>query len=153
MCCHRGVTTPSRPWLTETEEATWRSWLFAHERLLTQMQDGFRASGLSTPEYSILVFLTDSPEGLTMKQLRGLTRWERSRLSHQVTRMVTRGLVTQTKAAGKGGASIVRITAVGERTIQAAAPAHLELVREQFFDRLTPEEVETLGAIAAKLAK
>lgn len=118
---------------------------------MTLMQGDFRASGVNPAEYTILVLLTDEPSGLTMKELRARTRWERSRLSAQITRMSTRGLVARTKEAGRDGKAIVRITATGERTIQGAAPSHLELVRAEFFDRLTPDDIEALGAIVAKL--
>ena len=51
-------------------------------------------SGLSYPDYLVLVALTDRPDGrMRLFELAGVLGWEKSRLSHHVARMATRGLV------------------------------------------------------------
>jgi DNA-binding MarR family transcriptional regulator len=72
--------------------------------------------------------------------------WERSRISHQVGRMETRGLVVREECAEDARGSMVRLTDAGRAAIVGAAPQHVEAVRSLFFDVLTDDEVDVLGA-------
>ena len=74
--------------------------------------------------------------------------WEKSRLSHQVTRMVGRELVAKEKCDADRRGSFVVITSHGRREIEAAAPGHVDAVRRLFVDRLTPAQLDTIGDAA-----
>ena len=73
--------------------------------------------------------------------------WDRSRLSHHVSRMEKRGLVTREECAEDGRGLMVRLTGAGRKAIEAAAPNHVENVQRYFFDLLSKEELETLACV------
>lgn len=142
-------------WLDERQQAAWRGLLLMHSRLTAELARRLAAeTALSYQDYEILVALTDQPDGrLRMHELGELVDWEKSRLSHHVTRMAERGLVKKVRCATDRRGSFVALTPRGRREIEAAAPGHVDAVRELFIDRLTPEQLDALaGASTAVLA-
>jgi DNA-binding MarR family transcriptional regulator len=90
--------------------------------------------------------LSEAPDGLL--RARDLCRtvgWERSRLSHQVTRMEKRGLVVREECADDARGSMIRLTDAGRLAVVAAAPGHVAAVRRHFFEALTDAELNVLG--------
>jgi DNA-binding MarR family transcriptional regulator len=138
-------------WLDDREEIAWRGWLDAHALLSGALgRELQRTSGLSLADYEVLVNLTDVPERtLRMYELGERLQWEKSRLSKQVSRMAARGLVARRECADDRRGAFVDLTPDGAAAIEAAAPAHVELVRELVFDHLTPEQVDALAAVTA----
>lgn len=139
------------PWLDAAEQHAWRGWLDVHAELTVRIHRHLQAtSGLSIADYEILVALTDAdvPEAsLRMFELGERLRWEKSRLSKQLTRMEGRGLVVRRHCADDRRGAFVDLTDAGRAAIESAAPAHVALVREIFLDALTPEQVAALGGI------
>jgi DNA-binding MarR family transcriptional regulator len=140
-------------WLSKREAQVWQKYRDL-QRELQSAQDRqlIRDSGLSGADYALLVPLSESPDGLVRARDLGLTvGWERSRISHQIRRMEARGLVTREACPDDARGSMVRLTAFGRATIESAAPAHVETVRRYFFDPLSRDEVETLGALFGRM--
>jgi len=134
-------------WLDDREERAWRSLQFMQMRLEGELARELAAdSGLSYPDYLVLVALTGRPEGrMRLFELARELGWEKSRLSHQVARMTDRGVVTKEKCdTDRRGASVV-VTSNGRRVIAAAAPGHVAAVRRLFVDRLTPSQLDAIG--------
>ncbi|MEI5011761.1 MarR family transcriptional regulator [Streptomyces sp. PmtA] len=105
-----------------------------------------RDSGLSSADYALLAPLSEAPEGLLRaKELGAEVDWERSRLSHQISRMEKRGLVARESCAEDARGSMVRLTQTGRRAIEEAAPRHTATVRRLFFDPFTDQEVRQFG--------
>jgi DNA-binding MarR family transcriptional regulator len=116
--------------------------------LQRELQDD---AGLSTQDYEVLVHLTDNAEGrMRVTDLARLMQWERSRVSHHVTRMERRHLVQRVECAEDGRGAFVVITQQGRAAIEQAAPGHVNTVRRLVFDVLSPEEVDSFGAIIDK---
>ncbi len=137
-------------WLNEREERAWRSLQFMQMRLDGELAGQLAAdSGLSYPDYLVLVALTDRPDGrMRLFELGEILGWEKSRLSHHVARMTKRDLVTKEPCdADRRGAYVV-ITTQGRTEIAAAAPGHLAAVRRLFVDRLTPSQLDAIGEVA-----
>ncbi|MGU3435658.1 MarR family winged helix-turn-helix transcriptional regulator [Actinomycetes bacterium M1A6_2h] len=108
--------------------------------------------GLSLADYSVLVALTDSPDG--RRQLSDLASeigWERSRLSHHFKRMCARGLAERKASSTDGRATDVVLTEAGRDAVQRAAPGHVALVKTLFFDGLTDADVDRLGDLLTRL--
>jgi DNA-binding MarR family transcriptional regulator len=98
------------------------------------------------------VHLTDSPDGrVRVTDLARLLLWERSRVSHHVTRMERRGLVTREECAEDGRGAFVAVTPAGRAAIEHAAPGHVRAVRRLVFDTLTPAEVDDLATVIDKV--
>lgn len=107
-------------------------------------------SSLSYQDYEVLVALTDQPDGeLRVLELADELGWEKSRLSHQVTRMAERGLVAKKPCATDGRGFVVSVSPKGRREIEKAAPGHVDAVRELFIDRLDREQLDSLVSMAS----
>jgi DNA-binding MarR family transcriptional regulator len=143
------VTVTPR-WLDDREQSAWRGYLDMNAklnaRLNKEMQD---ESGISISDFSVLVALSEHVDGrLRVLELARALGWEKSRLSHQLTRMQNRGLVERSNCNEDRRGAFVVLTAPGRATVEAAAPRHVESVRRYLFDELTPAQVDALGAIA-----
>ena len=102
-------------------------------------------SELSTSEYSVLVSLSESEDrALRLRDLCAGLDWDRSRTSHQITRMERRGLVTKRKSEGDARGVIVTITEEGQKRLDSAAPDHVESIRRIIFDHLDPADAPAL---------
>ena len=141
------------PWLSETQQQVWRRWLLMNSRLTSALsRDMQSGSDLSLQDFGVLVQLTDVPDGrVRIAELASALNWERSRLSHHITRMEGRGLVQRTECSQDGRGAFAAITKAGRAAIEGAAPSHACTVRRLVFDDLTDEELQILGAITDKV--
>jgi DNA-binding MarR family transcriptional regulator len=109
---------------------------------------------LSSSDYEVLVWLSEAPgQRLRMWELAKWTVLEKSRLSHQITRMERAGLVRRESCTGDRRGQFAVLTDFGWETIQRVAPSHVELVRKSIIDRLESEQVQTLTEIFAPMAE
>lgn len=149
------MTAQEPRWLDDHEQRAWRGYLRMQGRLEARLNRQLQAdSGLSLADYSVLVELTDSESGdgaggLRPFELQRRLDWEQSRLSHHLTRMQKRGLVDRDQCGEDGRGALVVLTGTGRRALEVAAPAHVEAVRQWFFDGLTPAQVRLVDELAA----
>jgi DNA-binding MarR family transcriptional regulator len=136
-------------WLDEREQHVWQGYLHVNQDLTAVLEQQLaRESGVSGADYRVLVPLSDAPGGLLRaRDLGSEIGWDRSRLSHHLSRMEKRGLVTREECAEDARGLMVRLTKAGRRAIEEAAPGHVEAVRRYFFDELSNDEMETMGAV------
>src|SRR5688500_10159239 len=106
-------------WLDETEARAWRGYLKMNSLLAAQLQrDLLQDSDLSLPDYDVLVVLSEAAEDrLRMRDLGQQLLWEKSRLSHHITRMERRGLVRREDCDVDARGAFVVITPEGLRAI------------------------------------
>ncbi|GLW93526.1 MarR family winged helix-turn-helix transcriptional regulator [Actinokineospora globicatena] len=140
-------------WLDDRESRVWRAYLALHTELHAVLERELAAdSGLSLADYALLVPLSESPGGVVRaRDLAVSVGWERSRLSHHLTRMQGRGLVVRETCPEDARGSMVRITPEGMATITAAAPSHVATVRRTFIDPLTEADLTALDDIYSRL--
>src|SRR5216683_2730866 len=136
-------------WLDERQQRVWQGYLHLNQDLIAVLEQQLtRDSGLSGADYRVLVPLSEAPGGLLRARDLGCEiGWDRSRLSHHLSRMENRGLVTREECAEDARGLMVRLTVVGRRAIEEAAPGHVEAVRRYFFDLLSKNEIETMAAV------
>lgn len=140
-------------WLSDREERAWRSLQLMQMRLEGELARQLAVdSGLSYPDYVVLVALTDRDDGrMRLFELAATLGWEKSRASHHVRRMVERRLVRKERCdSDRRGADVV-VTARGRRAIADAAPGHVATVRRLFVDRLEPEQLDVIGDAAERI--
>src|SRR4051812_33421309 len=105
-----------KPRTLEPEEwALWNTWMQA-QRLLARELDRClqRDFGISKAEFSVLVTLHQAPGGqLRVGELAESLGWEKSRVSHQLTRMENRELVARTENESGGRRIGIGLTAKG----------------------------------------
>src|ERR1700743_3554144 len=126
-------------WLSDDEQLVWRAYLRMSSLLPPELtRELQRNSGLTLREYEVLVQLSETPPGrLRPFQICEALNWEQSRLSHQLTRMERRGLITRLECEADGRGAFVALTPAGAAAISAAAPGHVAAVRELVFGRLS----------------
>jgi DNA-binding MarR family transcriptional regulator len=133
--------------LTPREIRLWSAWLAFSEAVASNVgRDVAEATGLSAADHRILECLVEHGEGrLRQRELAQAIGWDKSRISHQLTRMQERGLLTRSKTAEHG--SRVAISAVGRDLLESARPVHANAVRRHLIGRLTPAQISAILAI------
>ncbi len=139
--------------LTPAERCAWRSVIRMYERLEGRLSRSLQSeSCLSGSDYAVLVNLAEAPDGrMRHADLVRCLEWEKSRMSHQVSRMAKRGLVARRECAEDGRGAFVVITPVGRDVIAKAAPRHVGEVRRLFIEPLTPDELQVFARVADRI--
>ncbi|MFJ3621466.1 MarR family winged helix-turn-helix transcriptional regulator [Streptomyces iakyrus] len=142
-------------WLTPEEQRAWRGFVRLHERLGGRLGRLLQSeSKVSPADFAVLVHLTDSPHGRQRYQdLARSLEWEKSRMSHHIARMAARGMVVREECPEDGRGAFVVITDAGREAIEAAAPRHVEAVRDLFLDHVTPAELRVLTEISERVIR
>lgn len=140
-------------WLTAEQEDAWRRYRRMRTMLDLELSRDLRQdSGLSDADYDVLTMLSDRPgRALRARDLGNRLRWSSSRLAHQIGRMEQRGLVARSTTDDDARGAVVTLTDSGWRTLLAAAPLHVESVRRNLIDLISPSELRTLDRIARKV--
>jgi DNA-binding MarR family transcriptional regulator len=140
-------------WFDEREARVWQTYRDLHRQLRNALDRQLvRDAGLSGAEYSLLVPLSEAPGGLIRaRDLGRLVGWDRTRVSHQLSRMEQRGFVTREPCPDDARGSMVRLTSAGRSAIEAAAPEHVNTVRRLFLDPLSDDELDTLATLLDRL--
>ncbi len=145
--------TPDPAWLTEPEQRLWRQWLRVNAALPATLHRALQAdSGLSLPDFEVLVHLSErSARRLRVNDLARALGWEKSRLSHHLTRMERRGLLRRQECLDDGRGAFVVLTTEGRDAIEQAAPGHVQAVRRLVLDPLTRAETDALAQALEKI--
>jgi len=139
--------------LSPRELRVWHAFLLMSEDVLGRVgRDIAQATGLSGPEFGVLSRLIGIGKGEMRQQaLARVMGWDKSRLSHQLTRMQERGLIVRRPT--DGNAVLVVLTQLGREKLDAARPVHAESVRRNLLSCLTPEQVDTLVRVSNLLGE
>ncbi len=142
----RPVDDRSPRWLDDREQRAWRALLTLHQGLNRALERQLqREAGLSGADYSVLVQLSEAPEQRVRHfELSAALDWEKSRLSHHLSRMVARGLVARERCPEDSRGGYVTLTEQGRTAIEQAAPRHVAQVRHLFIDRLASRHLDAL---------
>lgn len=144
------TATPAVPrWLDDREQAAWRAYLEMNAKLSARLnRDMQEQSGISSADFAVLVRLSEHPDGrMRVLELARALDWEKSRLSHQLTRMGQRGLVERANCTVDRRGAWIALTEAGQATVEAAAPRHVESVRQYLVDLLEPSQLDELARI------
>lgn len=137
--------------LDARELSAWQTFFRMQEVLRGRIEQQLQGcSGLSIADYTVLTVLSGAPDGrIRAFHLGEMMGWEKSRLHHQLTRMVGRGLVE--RHTGESRAIYVTLTPRGEAALNEAAPQHSDHVRALFIDRLTAAQLDQLADVSATI--
>jgi DNA-binding MarR family transcriptional regulator len=140
-------------WLDTQEQQVWAQLstmiLRLQPVLSAQLQREF---GISQFEYLILARLSEAPGSkLRMSVLATLTGSSLPRLSQAVGRLEKRGWMSRQPDAEDSRYTLAVLNRAGLRQLKAAAPSHVEAVREFVFDRLTRVQARQLGTICQRI--
>jgi DNA-binding MarR family transcriptional regulator len=139
---------PTR-WLTDDEQRAWRAYLESNKVLFDALDRRLqRAADMRHAYYEILVRLSEAPgRAMRMSELADATRSSRSRLSHAVARLEERGWVTRMPHETDRRGQIAALTDAGFEVLVAAAPDHVETVRQFVIDALSAVQLAQLTDI------
>src|SRR3712207_6070678 len=142
--------TDDPPWLDERQQRLWRAWVALDTQLPAALHRQLQGdSGLSLPDFEVLVRLTEAPEGRArVTDLAYAAGWERSRLSHHIKRMEGRGLVQRQECCDDGRGAFVVLTRSGRDAIERAAPGHARTVRDLVFASLSEGQLDVVTGFA-----
>jgi DNA-binding MarR family transcriptional regulator len=140
-------------WLDEEEQQTWRAFLGATRLVFEQLDRELqRDAAMPHAYYEILVRLSEAPDrALRMSALADRSQSSRSRLSHAVARLESNGWVRRASCADDKRGQVAHLTDEGFAALAAAAPGHVEGVRQHVFDPLTPQQVRQLRDISSTM--
>ena len=133
-------------WLTDGEQRSWRAVLRGTRLLERALDAALDVAGIQLSEYEILSMLSESPGGrLRMSEIAALVVQSRSRLTHTGTRLAARGWVTREACSDdKRGVELV-LTRTGWDAVRRISRIHVQSVRDNLVDILTPEQFQALG--------
>lgn len=142
-------------WLNEQQQKDWRATILGTTMLLAQLsRDLEAATGLSMPEYELLVRLSESADRtVRMSDLADQVVHSRSRVTHTVTRLEKAGLVERRRADADGRGIVAALTPAGFATLEEAAPHHVRSVRSRIVDVLDADELAGLGEAMRKILR
>lgn len=106
------------------------------------------AADVTDTEIAVLVRLHVAGAALRSSALAGVLGWERSRVSHLLARMESRGLVRRESGAG---AVTVHLTDEGEERLGAARPAHLRAVRSRLVEPVGDDGAAELAELLRRV--
>ncbi|GAA2751574.1 MarR family winged helix-turn-helix transcriptional regulator [Amnibacterium kyonggiense] len=137
--------------LTSGEASTWRLIQRLSDLATGVVEHQIRsAADLSAAEFDVLRCLVEAPERqLRQNELAALLGWDKSRLSHQLTRMQHRELIDRQKS---GRVHAVAVTRMGRQKFELADNAHVAAVRSLLLEHLSDAEREALERTAAETA-
>ncbi|WP_136607454.1 MarR family winged helix-turn-helix transcriptional regulator [Paenibacillus dokdonensis] len=137
--------------LNEEEMRIWHMWKGSFQTIFGRViKDMFENTGLSEGDFGVLDRLDLLGEGsLRQQELADSMDWDKSRLSHHLTRMEKRGLVKRKPLDTDRGVQVI-ITPAGKSALNYARPVVSKAIRRYFFDQLTDQDIESISRLAEK---
>lgn len=144
------VAVTQTRWLTDEQQSAWRALITMSGTLQAVLDRQLQhASGMPHAYYLVLAMLSEAEcRSLRMSELAGMLNASASRTSHAVARLEEAGWVRRERHPTDGRGNVAVLTDAGFDVLVAAAPGHVETVRDGVFDPLSPEQVEQLRVIA-----
>lgn len=136
------------------EQSLWRDIVILRRKVERALEQRLqRDASISVADFEILTTLCGAPDGrLRARDLADVLGWEKSRLSHQVTRMQGRGLVTRQECPTDLRGTWVVISDDGHSAAGRALDGHAEVLREHF-SALEPEEQSELDERVSRVIR
>ena len=137
-------------WLSPEQLAAWVRLAAVLELLPPTLDSQLRRDAQLTHfDYYVLAMLSEAPDRtLRMTALADRTAASLARLSHVVQRLENRGLLERFPCPEDRRATNARLTEAGWQKVRESAPGHVDTVRRNVIDALTPEQVTQLAEIS-----
>ncbi|MEK3672212.1 MarR family winged helix-turn-helix transcriptional regulator [Paenibacillus sp. FSL R10-2771] len=129
----------------------WNMWKGSFKRIFGRVvKEMSEHTGLSEGDFGVLDRLVQFGEGkLRQQELADSMDWDKSRLSHHLTRMEKRGLVLRKPLDTDRGVQII-ITSAGRSALEAALPVVSKAIRRHFLSQLTDQDMESIASLAER---
>ena len=142
-------------YLSDAEFRAWHgSLLFTNATTRALDEALSKAHGISVKEFDVLITLFNAPDGrLRMAELAEQVVLSPSGVTHLVTRLERDGLVQRIVDESDRRSFFTALTPAGHQRLRDSRPTHNEVIREHLTRRLTPNQLEALGTLWAKLVE
>lgn len=131
--------------------ALWLLWKRAFEHVRARVVAHVTAhSDLSESELSVLIALREAGGAARQSETAAALGWDRTRLSHLLTRMETRDLVTRSH---RDRTVRVQLRPHGRELLDALTPALEAATRHHLVDRITATERAAITSAFSKLLR
>ncbi len=138
--------------LSELENQAWRGFLFAHDRIWREIEDGLAPLSVSMAEYSVLALLGEAGQtGMRMSELAERRLMSTGGFTRLADRLERRGLIERQQSSADGRAVDVVLTADGRSLLRKAWKQQYSDLRRLFFDRLDEDDLRDLVRVWARL--
>ncbi|MFC4812897.1 MarR family winged helix-turn-helix transcriptional regulator [Paenibacillus sp. GCM10023250] len=140
--------------LNEEEIQLWYKWKGAFHNIFGRVvKELSEHTGLSEGDYGVLDRLDLLGNGsLRQQELTESMDWDKSRLSHHLTRMEKRKLVMRRPLDTDRGVQVI-ITPIGKSALDEARPIVSTAIRKHFLDHLTAQDAESITKLAERTKK
>jgi len=137
--------------LNAEEMRIWHLWKGSFQTIFGRIiKDMSEHTGLSEGDFGVLDRLDLLGDGsLRQQELADSMNWDKSRLSHHLTRMEKRGLVKRRPLDTDRGVQVI-ITPEGKSAVDDARPIVSKAIRKHFFDQLTDQDIESITKLAER---
>jgi DNA-binding MarR family transcriptional regulator len=133
-------------WLDDEEQRAWRSYVMGARLLDGAIQRDLACHGFSHDEYEILVNLSEQPcRAVRMSELAESVVNSRSRLTHTVGRLESRGYVRREASPDDRRGVVCVMTDEGFAALEVAARSHVSGVRANLVDQMSRTQFIALG--------
>lgn len=134
------------------ELAAWQGFLHSHDTLWKALDAEMQKDGLNLAAYELLNAVQEAgTAGIRMTDLAQKLRFSGGGLTRLADKLQAGGLIERQRCEADGRGWQVVLTDAGAGQLRRVQAKHLREVRRRFLDRLSAEEIGTLGQIWAKL--
>jgi DNA-binding MarR family transcriptional regulator len=139
--------------LNEAEWTMWRGFVAMRRSLDRALEQRLQQdAGISAADFEVLVSLDRAEDHrLRAGALADRLGWEKSRISHQVSRMAARGLVDRADCPTDARGTWVVLSPAGAEALASAVCGYVEVLRSTFLAPLDDGDRRTLRAIADRV--
>ena len=132
--------------ISAAEWSVWRSFTAMRRQLDLALEHQLqRDARISRQDFEVMLAIFEEPRRqLRARELATVLAWEKSRVSHQVTRMERRGLVERSGCDSDARGTWVGLTPAGSRAVLGSMRDHAATIRRLFFDVLSSDELASL---------
>jgi DNA-binding MarR family transcriptional regulator len=140
--------------LTDRERQVWHAVKILSEVAYSVIARELEAhAGITSTEFAVLTRVEDLGGGrMTQKALTAALDWDKTRVSHQLSRMESKRLLVRRPLAEGRGVE-VEIRSEGRALVAAARPVHARAVRAHILRFVSPEAGTALSALAEHLGR
>lgn len=139
----------ARPALFDAlERAAWGGFIAAQSRIFARIEDDLRRRfRITHAEFEVLLRLSFAPEGrVRIQELAAKSLLSPSGTSRAVDRLVRAGFVRREGAREDGRGAYAALTAKGREHFARASVEHVALVRREFLEHFSRDELELLAS-------
>jgi DNA-binding MarR family transcriptional regulator len=138
--------------LSKSTEQAWIDLHRAHRLLLERVESALKRAGLPPLDWydALLELRREQDTGLRQFQLGGRVLLSKHNLSRLIDRLEKKGLVRRHACSEDGRGNLIRITAAGERMLEAMWPVYGGVIESSFGARLGRGEAAELSRILGK---